>query len=364
MTARPLQGRVVMITGAALAGSNALIDALAARGASLALCASAEVRSRAKRAQTLGVDAATFAVAWHSEPSVKDLAQAAVLRFGRVDAIVHIDPPHVFVSPKDDRVAGFVREAGGLQDGMVIYYVAAPAPVAPASSAAVVLVGVPAPRGSAGLQRAAMAAAGACVSRFAGRGGAASGLSTIDAGGPPALQSAVPATPDLRAYIRDVPDFPQPGILFRDVTPLLKDPPAFAQALDWFTAQVAALRPEVIVAIESRGFLFGAPVAVRLGLPLVPVRKPGKLPSKRMSIEYSLEYGESRLDIHADALASGQRAVIVDDLLATGGTAEAASRLVELAGGAVAGLVFLIELAGLRGRSRLTGPVESLVRYD
>ncbi len=105
-------------------------------------------------------------------------------------------------------------------------------------------------------------------------------------------------------------------------------------------------------------------MAARLGLPFVPVRKPGKLPSKRMSIEYSLEYGESRLDIHADALASGQRAVIVDDLLATGGTAGAASRLVELAGGGVAGLVFLIELAGLGGRSRLAYPVKSLIRYD
>ncbi len=182
--------------------------------------------------------------------------------------------------------------------------------------------------------------------------------------GHPRFNHGVPASLDLRAYIRDVPDFPQPGIVFRDLTPLLKDPAAFAEALDWFAAQVAALHPEAVVAIESRGFLFGAPVAARLGLPFVPVRKPGKLPSKRMSIEYSLEYGESRLDIHADALASGQRAVIVDDLLATGGTAGAASRLVELAGGGVAGLVFLIELAGLGGRSRLAYPVESLIRYD
>jgi adenine phosphoribosyltransferase len=169
---------------------------------------------------------------------------------------------------------------------------------------------------------------------------------------------------DLKAFVRDVPDFPQPGILFRDVTPLLKDAEAFGQALDWFCGRIEELRPDALVAIESRGFLFGAPAAARLRLPLVPVRKPGKLPAARMSIEYALEYGESQLDIHADALLPGQRAVIVDDLLATGGTAGGAAKLVELAGGTVAGLVFLIELAGLGGRSRLPYPLQSLLRYE
>jgi adenine phosphoribosyltransferase len=171
-------------------------------------------------------------------------------------------------------------------------------------------------------------------------------------------------SPDLNAYIRTVPDFPQPGVLFRDITPLLKDRRAFAGAIDWFCATIESLQPEAVVAIESRGFLFGSPVAARLSLPLIPVRKPGKLPARRMSIEYSLEYGESQLDIHADALERGQKAVIVDDLLATGGTAAGASKLVELAGGAVVGLVFLIELESLRGRSRLSYPAHSLLRYD
>jgi adenine phosphoribosyltransferase len=168
----------------------------------------------------------------------------------------------------------------------------------------------------------------------------------------------------IRALIRDVPDFPQPGILFRDVTPILKEPAAFSDALDWFCEMVRPLAPEAVVGIESRGFLFGAPVAARLGLPLVPVRKPGKLPAARMSIEYSLEYGESQLDMHADALSRGQSAVIIDDLLATGGTAAGAAKLVELAGGRVAGAVFLIELTDLRGRDRLPYKVESLVRYE
>ncbi len=171
-------------------------------------------------------------------------------------------------------------------------------------------------------------------------------------------------SPDLHAFVRGIPDFPQPGVLFRDITPLLKEPRAFARAVDWYCEAVAELRPEAVVAIESRGFLFGTPVALRLGLPFVPVRKPGKLPAKRMSVEYSLEYGESQLDIHADALAPGQTVVIVDDLLATGGTAAGAAKLVELIGGRVAGLVFLIELTGLGGRGRLSYPVRSLIQYE
>ncbi|HEY7268701.1 MAG TPA: adenine phosphoribosyltransferase, partial [Dehalococcoidia bacterium] len=141
-------------------------------------------------------------------------------------------------------------------------------------------------------------------------------------------------------------------------------PPALNAALDWFCDTIRSLDAEAIVGVESRGFLFGAPVAARLGLPFVPVRKPGKLPAARMSIEYTLEYGESQLDIHADALTPGQPVVVVDDLLATGGTAGGAARLVELAGGRVGALVFLIELSDLGGRSRLPYRIESLIRYD
>jgi adenine phosphoribosyltransferase len=170
---------------------------------------------------------------------------------------------------------------------------------------------------------------------------------------------------DLKRYIRDVPDFPVPGILFRDITPLLRDAAAFAYALELMNGHVRTLSPEAIVAIESRGFLFGAPIAVELGLPFVPIRKPGKLPAERMTIEYTLEYGNNQLDIHADALGRGQRAVVIDDLLATGGTARAATKLVELVGGKVVGLVFLIELASLGGRADLQGyPVHAFLRYD
>jgi adenine phosphoribosyltransferase len=158
---------------------------------------------------------------------------------------------------------------------------------------------------------------------------------------------------DLRALIRDVPDFPQPGVLFRDVTPLLKDAAAFKLALDAMQDYVASRDAGAIVGIESRGFLFGTPLAARLGLPFVPVRKPGKLPAAHMSIEYALEYGEGQLDIHSDALSAGESVVIVDDLLATGGTAVGTAKLVELLGARVAGLAFLIELKGLEGRKRL-----------
>ena len=169
---------------------------------------------------------------------------------------------------------------------------------------------------------------------------------------------------ELKTLIRDVPDFPEPGILFRDITPLLSDPEAVSWVLDSLSNDARERKAETIVGIESRGFIFGTPIADRLTLPFVPVRKPGKLPAKRMSVEYSLEYGESQLDIHADAMESGSRAYIVDDLLATGGTAVAAAKLVELVGGVVAGLGFVIELEALAGRTRLDGyHATSLVRY-
>jgi adenine phosphoribosyltransferase len=169
---------------------------------------------------------------------------------------------------------------------------------------------------------------------------------------------------DLKQYIRDIPDFPQPGVLFRDITPLLREPDAFANALDRFAERYRGEGVEAIVGIESRGFLFGAPLADRLHVPFVPVRKPGKLPAPRMSIEYTLEYGSSQLDIAQDALLPGQRAVIVDDVLATGGTANAAAKLVELIGGQVHALQFLIELTFLNGRDKLVDyRVEALLTY-
>ena len=160
---------------------------------------------------------------------------------------------------------------------------------------------------------------------------------------------------DLRTFIREVPDFPQPGVLFRDVTPLMKDPTAFNTALDAMEAYLAGRVVNSIVGIESRGFLFGAPLAARLGLPFVPVRKPGKLPWQTVSASYDLEYGTDALEIHHDAVESGQRVLIVDDLLATGGTAQATVELIKRGGAEVAGLSFLIELEALHGRSRLDG---------
>jgi adenine phosphoribosyltransferase len=170
---------------------------------------------------------------------------------------------------------------------------------------------------------------------------------------------------NVKAFIRDVPDFPQPGVLFRDITPLLLDPKAYRQVVDDLTGLVRALGPDAIVGVESRGFFFGAPVALNLGLPLAPVRKAGKLPHERMSIEFALEYGEGQLDIHADALRTGQRVVIVDDLLATGGTVAATAELVEMLGASVAGAAFVVELAFLGGRDRLDGyEIVALARYD
>lgn len=172
------------------------------------------------------------------------------------------------------------------------------------------------------------------------------------------------AAMDLKAHIRDVPDFPRAGILFRDITPLLAEPEAFREVLDSLAKDARMREAEAIVGIESRGFVFGAPVADRLGLPFVPVRKEGKLPAARQTVEYSLEYGESRLDIHEDALGRGARAYVVDDLLATGGTALATAKLVELIGGVVAGFGFAVELEALEGRARLDGyAVYSLIAY-
>ncbi|MEX1253805.1 MAG: adenine phosphoribosyltransferase [Dehalococcoidia bacterium] len=170
---------------------------------------------------------------------------------------------------------------------------------------------------------------------------------------------------DLKALIRDVPDFPQPGVLFRDITPLLQDPNAFRYVIDEMTRLIGALTPDAIVGVEARGLLFGAPVAYNLGLPFAPVRKAGKLPHQRMSVEFALEYGESQLDIHVDALQRDQQVVVVDDLLATGGTAVATAKLIELLGASVKAMAFVVELAFLGGRERLREyPVIALARYD
>ena len=163
--------------------------------------------------------------------------------------------------------------------------------------------------------------------------------------------------------IRDVPDFPKPGILFKDITPLLGDGPAFRLVTDLLAERVGAHKPELIVGIESRGFIFGAALAERLGVGFVPVRKPGKLPYKTTRETYSLEYGTDALEMHEDAVEK-RRCLIVDDLLATGGTAAATARLVEKQGGVVEGFAFVIELDFLKGRERLgTRTIHALVHY-
>jgi adenine phosphoribosyltransferase len=168
----------------------------------------------------------------------------------------------------------------------------------------------------------------------------------------------------LRAAIRDVPDFPQPGIVFKDLTTLLKDPREYRQAMDLLTESCRDLNPDKVVAIESRGFVMGAVIADRLGIGFAPVRKPGKLPYRRLSRSYALEYGTDSVEIHEDALAAGERALIVDDVIATGGTAEATGHLVRELGATVAGFAFLVELSFLKGRERLGGaPVRSVVVY-
>jgi adenine phosphoribosyltransferase len=168
---------------------------------------------------------------------------------------------------------------------------------------------------------------------------------------------------DLRHFIRDVPDFPRKGILFKDITPLLASPAALAEAVRGLAARMD--RPDAVVAIESRGFVFGTGLAMHWGVPLVPARKFGKLPGATVRAVYSLEYGEDTLELHQDALGAGQRVAIVDDLLATGGTAAAAASLVEQLGAQVGALLFVVELRGLGGRGRLAShPVESLLAYD
>ena len=178
--------------------------------------------------------------------------------------------------------------------------------------------------------------------------------------------SAAGLDAQLRPLVRDVPDFPKPGILFRDLTPLMRDPASWDLVLAGLKQRLSLLKPELIVGIEARGFLVGHTLAVSMGLGFVPVRKPGKLPGDVVGIDYSLEYGSDRLEIQADALAGQPRILVVDDLLATGGTAAATAQLVSLAGGQLVGFAFVIELKSLGGRAVLPQdqPVASLLTYD
>ena len=169
---------------------------------------------------------------------------------------------------------------------------------------------------------------------------------------------------NLEEKIRAIPDFPKPGILFRDITTLLQDPAAFTEVVDRLADQYKDAGVEAVAGIESRGFIFGAPLALRLNAPFVLIRKPGKLPADTVSAEYSLEYGTDTIEMHKDALKPGSKVLIVDDLLATGGTMEAACRLVESVGAKVHGIAFMIELDGLKGRDKLDKyDIFTLVHY-
>ncbi len=166
-------------------------------------------------------------------------------------------------------------------------------------------------------------------------------------------------------YVRSIPDFPEPGIIFRDITTILQDPDGLKLAVDGLLERLKDVEYDVVVGPESRGFIFGVPVAYERHKGFIPVRKKGKLPCETISVKYDLEYGSAELEIHKDALKPGQKVVIIDDLLATGGTMEAIIKLVEKLGGEVVRICFVMELAGLKGRERLKDySVESLVVYD
>ncbi len=170
---------------------------------------------------------------------------------------------------------------------------------------------------------------------------------------------------ELRRLIREVPDFPKLGINFYDITTLLLDPIGLQKTIDALAAEAETERIDTVIGVESRGFIFGAPVAYKIGAGFIPVRKPKKLPAEKVSVSYDLEYGQDTLEMHKDAVGEGHRVLIVDDLLATGGTARAVCDLVESVGGHVAGLLFVVELDFLNGRSKFDGyDVRSLIHYD
>jgi adenine phosphoribosyltransferase len=169
---------------------------------------------------------------------------------------------------------------------------------------------------------------------------------------------------DLARYIRDIPDFPRPGIIFKDITPLLADPEAFQEAIRRLHEHYQDQHIDAVAAAEARGFLFAAPLALLLKKPLIPLRKPGKLPYRTYSLKYDLEYGTAELQVHIDGVVSGHRVLLIDDLLATGGTMQAGCQLIEKAGGQVASCAFLVELTFLQGREKLEPyDVFSLIQY-
>jgi adenine phosphoribosyltransferase len=169
---------------------------------------------------------------------------------------------------------------------------------------------------------------------------------------------------ELDKFIRDIPDFPKPGIVFKDITPLLKDPGAFRRTLEILEEQIRPLKPDLLLGIESRGFLFGGALAYKMDTGLIIARKPGKLPYDTESVSYDLEYGSATLELHKDAVGKGQRVLIIDDLLATGGTAAACAQLVRSQQGQVVGHAFVVELAFLEGRKKLEpDPVSSILVY-
>jgi adenine phosphoribosyltransferase len=173
-----------------------------------------------------------------------------------------------------------------------------------------------------------------------------------------------PTTLDLREYIRDIPDFPKPGIMFKDITPLLSNPAAFAASISQLCDHFASRNISVIAAAEARGFIFGAPLALELNAGFVPIRKPGKLPYATIAQEYQLEYGKDKLEVHSDALGPDQRVLLIDDVLATGGTMKACHDLVTSTGAVVVACAFLIELSFLGGRAKLApSEIVSLVTY-
>jgi len=168
----------------------------------------------------------------------------------------------------------------------------------------------------------------------------------------------------LDQHIRDIPDFPKPGIIFKDITPLLQNHDAFSRVIADFVERYKGVRIDVVVGVESRGFLFGPPISLAMGSAFVPIRKKGKLPYKTVDKSYDLEYGSATIEMHTDAIKPGQRVLIIDDLLATGGTAAAACELIKEQGGEVVECAFLVELSFLNGRSKLDGiPVFSLISY-
>ena len=169
----------------------------------------------------------------------------------------------------------------------------------------------------------------------------------------------------IEEYVRSIPDFPEPGIIFRDVTSILQDPDGLKLSIDLIQEKLEGLDFDVIAGTESRGFIFGVPVAYNLHKAFVPVRKKGKLPCETVSMDYDLEYGTATIEMHKDSIMPGQRVVLIDDLIATGGTIEAAIKLIEQLGGVVVKVVFLMELAGLKGREKLSGyDVDSVICYE